>query len=112
MEHLTAAPYSPWLAITLAALASYASRALGAQLSGRIRADSPVIEWITAVTYALMAGLVARMIALPIGALAATPDWQRYAAAGVCLGVFFATRRNVGWAVFAGSLTLMALTWQ
>lgn len=103
--------YSPYGIITLAALASYASRALGTVLSGRIRADSPVIEWITAITYALMAGLVARMIILPLGALAATPDWIRLAAAAICLAVFFGARKNVGLSVLAGSVTLMALTW-
>ena len=103
--------HSPYGIIALAALASYASRALGTALSGRIRADSPAIEWITAITYALMAGLVARMIVLPIGPLAATPDWMRLAAAAVCLMVFFAARRNVGLAVFSGSLTLLTLTW-
>lgn len=103
--------YGPIGIITLAALASYASRALGTLLSGRIRADSPVIEWITAVTFALMAGLVARMIILPIGALAGTPDWIRLSAAAVCLAVFFVARKNVGLGVLAGSLTLMALIW-
>ena len=103
--------FTPVLIITLAALASYASRALGALLSGRIRADSPFVEWITCVTYALMAGLVVRMIVLPLGSLASTPDWIRLTAAGVGLAVFFATRKNIGLSVLAGSLTLMALTW-
>jgi len=102
--------YNPVIAIALAALASYASRALGTLLSGRIRADSPAIEWITAVTFALMAGLVARMILLPIGGLSETPDWIRLSAAAACLAVFFITRKNVGLGVLAGSVTLVALT--
>lgn len=101
--------HTPVGIITLAALASFASRALGALLSGRIRADSPVIEWITAVTYALMAGLVARMVLLPIGGLAGTPDWMRLTSAAACLAVFFIARKNVGLGVLAGSLTLIAL---
>ncbi len=101
--------FSPTGIITLAALASFASRALGAALSGRIAAHSPVIEWITAVTYALMAGLVARMILLPIGALDQTPDWMRLSAAATGLLVFFLTRKNIGLGVLSGSLTLMAL---
>lgn len=104
--------YSPAGIITLSALASYASRALGVALSGRIRVGSPVIEWITAVTYALMAGLVARMIVLPIGALSETPDWIRLGSAFACILVFFATRKNVGLGVLAGTLMLIALTWQ
>lgn len=111
MDALINQPYFPYLVITLAALASYASRALGAALSGRIDAHSPIIEWITTVTYALMAGLVARMIILPVGALTQTPDWMRLVAAAVCLGAFFLARKNVGIGVLAGSLTLMALTW-
>ena len=109
MDVLTSAPV---ITITLAAIASYASRGLGALLSGRISPDSAVVDWITAVTYALMAGMVVRMLALPIGALTATPDWMRLMSTAVGLAAFFITRRNVGIGVAAGSLTLAALTWQ
>lgn len=104
--------YSPVLAITLAALATYASRLLGTFLSGKISTDSAVIDWITCVTYALLAGLVVRMIWMPIGALATTPDWMRLTAAGAGLAVFFVFRKNIGLAVLAGSLVLVALTSQ
>ena len=102
--------YSPVLVITLAALATYASRALGAFLSGKISVESPVIDWITCVTYALLAGLVARMIVMPIGALAQTPDWWRYAAAGAGLLVFVLSKHNIGFSVLAGALVLVALS--
>ncbi len=101
--------YAPVLVITLAALATYASRALGTFLSGKISVESPVIDWITCVTYALLAGLVVRMIALPIGALAETPDWWRFAAAGAGLLVFVLSKRNIGISVLAGALVLVAL---
>jgi len=104
--------YSPVVAITLAGIATYASRALGAYLSGKVGTQSPVIDWITCVTYALLAGLVVRMIWMPIGALAATPDWMRFTAAGTGLAVFALTRKNVGLGVLGGSLMLIALTWQ
>lgn len=103
--------YSPILVITLAALSTYAARAAGAFLSGRITTQSPVIDWITCVTYALLAGLVVRMIWLPLGALATTPDWVRLCSAGAGLLVFFITRKNVGFGVLSGSLMLIALTW-
>ena len=109
MDTLTSTPV---LIITLAALASYASRGLGALLSGRISPDSAVVDWITCVTYALMAGMVVRMIALPIGALTTTPEWMRLVSTVIGLLVFFITRRNVGAGVAAGSLTLAVLTWQ
>ncbi len=102
---------NPILVIALTALATYASRAAGAFLAGRVSIDSQVVEWITCVTYALMAGLVVRMIILPLGSLSATPLAVRLGAAGVGLLVFFATHKNVGASVLAGSLTLIALTW-
>ncbi|MBL4615134.1 MAG: AzlD domain-containing protein [Magnetovibrio sp.] len=102
--------YSPVLMITLAAVATYASRLLGTFLSGKISTDSAVIEWITCVTYALLAGLVVRMIWLPIGALAQTPDWMRLTAAATGLIVFAISRKNIGLAVLLGSLVLVALT--
>lgn len=106
-----ASMYSPFLAITLAAVATYAARGAGAFLSGKIGTESAVIDWITCVTYALLAGLVVRMIWMPIGALAATPDWMRFVAAGTGLAVFIVARKSVGLGVLSGTLTLIALTW-
>lgn len=103
--------YSPLLAIALAAVATYASRAAGTFLSGKITTDSAVIDWITCVTYALLAGMVARMIWMPVGALNELPDWMRFAAAGTGLAVFWLTRRSVGYGVLAGSLVLAGLSW-
>ena len=101
---------SPYVIITLAALASYSSRGLGTLLSGRISADSPVVEWVTAITYALMAGLITRMILLPVGSLDNTADWMRIAATLVGVAVFYIARRNVAVGVFTGSGALLAFT--
>ncbi|MCK5445685.1 MAG: AzlD domain-containing protein [Rhodospirillaceae bacterium] len=101
----------PWVAIFLGAAATYASRLLGVLLSGRVAAESRIIEWITCVTYALLAGLVARMIVLPIGSLNEVAPWARLLAAMIGLGVFFAFKRNIAAGVSAGTLTLIALIW-
>ena len=101
---------SALLVIALAAIATYASRAVGTMVSGKIVVDSPVIEWITCVTYALLAGLVVRMIWMPIGALADSADWMRFAAAGTGLSVFLLSKHNVGLGVLSGSLVLIGLT--
>ena len=103
--------YDPVVVIVLAALASYASRGLGALLSGRLDPNGSVVEWITCITYALMAGLVVRMLLLPIGALTVTPDWVRLLSAGIGLLIFFVFRKNVGLGVAAGSATMALLTW-
>ena len=54
----------------------------------------------------------APIITSPIGALSETPDWIRLGSAMACILVFFATRKNVGLGVLAGTLMLIALTWQ
>lgn len=103
--------YTPILVIGLSAAASYASRGLGVFLSGSLDPNGSVVEWITCVTYALMAGMVVRMLALPIGALVHTPDWVRLSSVVVGLLVFFLTRKNVGAGVFSGSTFLMFMMW-
>src|SRR5262249_23055492 len=62
----------PWLVLLAGAGVTYAWRGIGVLLSGRIDAEGPLFRWIGAVAYALLAALIARMIVLPIGPLAAT----------------------------------------
>jgi branched-subunit amino acid transport protein len=108
---LAGGPLWPYLLMTVGALATYFWRALGVTLSGRIDAGSRLFEWVACVAYALLAGLIARMILLPSGPLAeaATPD--RVAAAAVALAIFFVTRRNIGLGVAAGAGALVLMSW-
>ena len=105
------APATPLLAIAGAALATYLWRALGVALSGRLTLDQPVFKWVSCVTYAMLAGLIARLIILPGGALAETQDVDRIAAAVIALAVFYLTRRNLGLGVAAGAGALVLITW-
>jgi hypothetical protein len=66
-----------WMALIGAALANYGCRAAGAIFSGRVRAEGEFFKWVTAVTYALMAGLTARLLVLPSGMLGEVPLWVR-----------------------------------
>ena len=59
--------------ILAAALGTYSWRFLGVVLSGRIRTDSEFFQWISCVTYAMVAGLVFRIVVLPVGLLAQIP---------------------------------------
>lgn len=91
------------------AAATFLWRALGVTLSGRLRPDSPVIDLVGCIAYALLAALVARMILLPIGPLQATGLASRLVAAGVAVAVFFALRRNLVAGVVAGGGALALL---
>lgn len=100
----------PWIVVALAAVVTYFWRAFGVMVSGRINPNGAVFQWVGCVAYALLAGLIGRMIMLPIGPVAATDLASRLTAAAVALAVFFLTRRNIFLGVTAGTGTLVGLT--
>lgn len=102
---------SPYWVLLVGALVTYVWRAAGVALAGRVKADSPALDWIGCVAYALLAGLIARMIVLPFGPLAETALAARLAAAIVALAIFFLMRRSVLLGVVAGALALVLLSW-
>jgi branched-subunit amino acid transport protein len=57
----------------------------------------------------MLAGLIARMIVLPLGALASTPLSERLLAAGCALAVFLLSRRNMLLGVLSGAAALVLL---
>jgi len=101
---------SIWLAILAGAGATYLWRALGVALAGRIDPGDAIFRWTGCVAYALLAGLVARMITLPVGELKETALWVRLAGTALSLAAFYATRRNilVGAAAGVGAVALLA----
>ena len=104
----------PWwilILMVIGALATYFWRALGVALSGRINTDSRLFEWVACVAYAMLAGLISRMILLPNGPLAETATADRIAGAVIALAMFFLTRRNVGLGVAAGAGALVLFSW-
>jgi branched-subunit amino acid transport protein len=101
----------PYAVLLVGAAATYFWRGLGVALSGRIDPDGPVFEWIACVAYALLAGLIARMIVLPTGPLVGTPLTDRIAAAAIALAIYFLTRRNILAGVGVGVGALVLLTW-
>lgn len=101
----------PYVLAVVGGLATYFWRALGVALSGRIDAGSRLFEWVACVAYAMLAGLIARMIILPNGPLAETAAADRIAGAVIALAIFFLTRRNIGLGVAAGAGALVLISW-
>lgn len=102
---------SAWAFIAVAALVTYACRAAGVALSGRMDPNSKLMRWVTCVAYAILAGLIARLIVLPQGgALADTALWMRLAAAALAIAVYFFFRRSIALGVAAGAGLLVAMT--
>lgn len=100
------AEWGPYAAIAIGALATYMWRALGVALSGRMRDRSPVFDWVGCIAYALIAGLVARMIVFPVGPLQEVGLAARFGAALAAIVVFYAGRRNLLLGVAAGAALL------
>jgi branched-subunit amino acid transport protein len=80
-------------------------------LSGRIALDSDLFRWLECVAYAMVTGLIARMIVMPSGTLAATPLAARLLACGVALLCYRLTRRSLPAAVASGTLVMVLLSY-
>ena len=91
--------------------ATYLWRGLGVLLSGRVRADGEVFVWVGCVAYAMVAALIARLVLLPEGTLAATPLGGRLAACAAALLVYYGGRRNLFIGIVSGFGVLVALEW-
>jgi branched-subunit amino acid transport protein len=66
-----------WAALIASCIGTYLWRGLGVFLSGKINQDSELFNWLSAVTYAMVAALTLRIILLPIGLLATVPIYVR-----------------------------------
>ena len=101
-------PFWPYLALLLfAVLPTEIWRWLAVAFARRIDADSPALEWVRCVATALLAGVVAKLIVAPPGALAAIPMALRVGSLAVTLAIMAYDRRRVMLAVLAGEATLI-----
>jgi branched-subunit amino acid transport protein len=99
-----------WWFILVGAVVTYAWRGAGVALSGRIDPNSALMRWTSCVAYALLAGLIARLIVSPQGAVSETALWMRLSAAGMAVIAYFIFRRSIPLGVAAGAGWLMLMT--
>lgn len=97
--------------ILVCAAATYLWRGLGVLLSGKMRADGEIFTWVGCVAYAMVAALIARMIFLPAGTLAATSLAERLLAIAVALFAYYASRKNLLLGILAGFAVMLASGW-
>lgn len=83
-------------------------RLTGLFLSNGVSEDGAVIAWVKAVSTALVAGLIARIVIFPPGALADVDMAVRIGAFALGVGVFYLARRHFGIGVLSGTLVLLA----
>ncbi|MFN7086013.1 MAG: AzlD domain-containing protein [Burkholderiales bacterium] len=97
-----------WLLVLACGAGTYLWRGLGVLFSGRVKLDSELFNWITCVAYAMVAGLIARIIIMPGGMLAASSLAERLVACALALVAFHASRKNLFVAVIAGVAAVVA----
>lgn len=100
-----------WLLVLACAAGTYLWRGLGVLLSGRIQVDSELFKWVACVAYAMVAGLIVRIIVMPAGMLAQSMLTDRLLACALALLAFYTCRRNLFIGVCAGVVTLIAFNY-
>ncbi len=101
-----------WLLLAACGVATYLWRGPGVLVSARVDPSSEAFTWVSCVAYAIIAGVVARMLLMPSGELADTSSAERAIGTAAALAAYFLlTRRNlfIGVAAGAGALWLARL---
>jgi branched-subunit amino acid transport protein len=96
-----------WLLLGACGAATYLWRGPGVLMSTRIDPDGEIFTWVSCVAYAIIAGVVSRMLLMPTGALAETTLAERAIGAAIALAAYFwLTKRNLFVGVAAGALAI------
>lgn len=100
---------SLWLIVLACGAATFLWRLLGVLVTRRIDANGALVRWITCVSYAMVAGLIFRMLILPESELANVSLPIRLGAVAIAFGAYFLFRRRLVAGVLAGGLSLSTL---
>jgi branched-subunit amino acid transport protein len=98
-----------WLIVLGCGAATFVWRGAGVLLVRRIDADGAFFRWITCVSYAMLAGLIFRMLLMPESELASVPLWLRCAAIAIAFAAYFVAGKRLAAGVLAGGVSLTVL---
>ena len=94
-----------WLLLAACGAATYLWRGPGVLLSAGIDPRSRGFTWIACVAYAIIAGVVSRMLVMPTGELAQIAIGERIVGSAAALTAYFwITQRNLFAGILAGAL--------
>jgi len=102
---------TPWTILMLCIAATSVWRIFGVVIANRIDANGALFQWFSCVAYAMLAGLITRILVFPVGSLAQTELTDRAVAMTVGFVVFFALKRNVFVATVTAFLVFLTLAW-
>jgi hypothetical protein len=100
----------PWFVlIVFGFLPSEIWRVLSVFLARGIDESSELLVWVRAVATALLAGVVAKLLLSPNGALAVIPVWGRIGALVIGMAAFALGRKSLIAAIVTAEITIVAL---
>ena len=80
---------TPWAMMGLAVVATFGWRMLGLALAGKLAEHKILFDWVNTVAYAMVAGLMVRIIFFPTNVTAEAPMMDRLTAFAVALLVWW-----------------------
>jgi branched-subunit amino acid transport protein len=96
-----------WPLLVVCGVATYLWRGPAVLIAAGVDPKGEFFTWISCIAYAIIAGVVARMLVLPTGALAETTALERALGGALALAVYFRlTDRNLFAGVIAGAAAL------
>ncbi len=98
-----------WLIVLGCGVATFVWRFLGVVVVKRIDANGAIFQWITCVSYAMVAGLIFRMVIMPESELAGVSLVIRIVAVAIAFAAYFLFRRRLVAGVLAGGVSLSAM---
>ncbi len=98
-----------WYLVGGAIAATYVWRFLGVLFAKQINPEGAMFQWITCVSYAMLAGLITRLVFIPVGPLEAAPLWIRVTGIIIGLAMYFICKRQVLIGVGSGLAAFIAL---
>jgi branched-subunit amino acid transport protein len=95
-----------WVIVLSCGAATFLWRFLGVIFSRRIDPGGAVFEWITCVSYGMVAGLVFRLLFMPENDLASVPIFYRLVATLIGFAAYYLCRRMLIAGIVFGSASL------
>lgn len=108
LDHLTGGLWPYLVVIVFGFLPSEIWRWAAVYFVRGISEDSEILVWVRAVASALLAGVVAKLLLSPSGALVAIPLVWRWAALAGGVAGFYLFRRSILLGVVSGEVVLIA----
>ncbi len=103
--------YWAWIFFLSAIFSTYIWRFVAVIISHRIKANHPIFEWVTCLSYGIIGALVARSLFFPTGILMFVPLWLRISSIAIAFLGFYLLGKRLLIGIIFGETTLLILLW-